>query len=216
VGARRSLSIPPASRLDRSFFTRPPVAVARELLGCRFVRITADGVRLSGRIVETEAYDESDPASHSFRGPTARNASMFGLSGLLYVYRSHGIHACCNVVTGSVGEGSAVLLRAVEPLEGLARMTQNRGGRAASELCSGPGRLSQALEITVADDGRDLTADGALWVQAGADVDPASVAATPRIGLSKGVDTRWRFVIAGDPWPSRTSGRPRTERSSPR
>jgi DNA-3-methyladenine glycosylase len=159
-------------------------------------RLPTGGV-LRVRLVETEAYEPGDPASHSFRGKTPRNASMFGPPGHLYVYRIYGMHFCMNVVTGRTGEGSAVLLRAAEPLEGIEVMRSNRGGRA--ELCRGPARLAQALGIDTSFDGSDLLA-GSLTLRGGKRV--GEVRSGPRVGVNVGTKRPWRFWIAGDPWVS--------------
>jgi len=151
--------------------------------------------------VETEAYrGTDDPASHAFRGPTPRNRSMFRGGGHLYVYRSHGIHFCANVVTGSEGDGQAVLLRALEPLSGIERMREARGGVGDRLLCAGPGRLCQALSIDIADDGIDLTS-APIWITAR--TGRVVVRATPRIGISSAADRQWRFVDAGSAFLSR-------------
>jgi DNA-3-methyladenine glycosylase len=139
--------------LDRDFYARDSLEVARDLIGRMLIRTTG-GRRLMGRIVEAEAYARDDPASHAFRGLTRRNASMFGPPGHAYVYRSHGIHHCLNVTTG---DGSAVLLRALEPVRGLGEMARRRGLDDVRLLCAGPGRLCQALGVSLADDGGDLT-----------------------------------------------------------
>ena len=133
--------------LSRRWFERPASVVAPALIGRHLVRRFPDGSRCRVRIVETEAYEPDDPASHAFGGPTARNATMFGPGGHLYVYLSYGIHHCLNVVTGGPGHGAAVLLRAAEPLENLARLAHNRGVDDDRTLCRGPGRLAQALAI---------------------------------------------------------------------
>ena len=183
--------------LGRDFYARDSLEVARDLIG-RIVVRTVDGRRLEGRIVEAEAYARQDPASHAFRGPTARNASMFGPAGHAYVYRSHGIHSCLNVTTG---DGSAVLLRALEPIRGVGEMARRRGVGDLRLLCAGPGRLCQALGVSLADDGHDLTRGRRLWLASG---DPGSrVVATPRVGISVAVDRRWRFVDARSPFLSR-------------
>ena len=168
--------------------------MAPDLLG-KVLRVELDGVVSSGRIIETEAYTADDPASHSFRGPTPRNAAMFGPAGRLYVYLSHGIHACANVVTGAEDEGAAVLIRAIEPIEGVAAMRARRGeGR---PLADGPGKLCQALGIRVSDDGIDLAIAGSR-IQILDDGSPPAddPLVGPRIGISKAVDTPWRWRAA--------------------
>ncbi|HEV3475782.1 MAG TPA: DNA-3-methyladenine glycosylase, partial [Actinomycetota bacterium] len=149
--------------MGRDFYARDSLEVARDLIG-RLVIRTTGGRRLAGRIVEAEAYARDDPASHAFRGPTPRNASMFGPAGHAYVYRSHGIHSCMNVTTG---DGSAVLLRALEPVRGMGEMIRRRGLDEVRLLCAGPGRLCQALDISLAEDGHDLTAGRRLWLARG-------------------------------------------------
>ena len=174
--------------LPRRFYSRDCVEVARDVVGRVVVR-ELDGARLLGRIVEAEAYAPTDPASHSFRGPTPRNTTMFGPPGHAYVYLSHGIHHCLNLTTG---DAAAVLVRALEPLEGIDEMVRRRGLAEHRLLCAGPGRLCQALGIMLGEDGRDLTRRDGLWLAAG---DPAeAVVATPRVGLTVAVDVPWRFV----------------------
>jgi DNA-3-methyladenine glycosylase len=207
-------------RLPRRFFDRPAVEVAPDLLGRVLVRRLPDGTRLAGRIVEAEAYEPGDPASHGFRGPTPRNASMFGPPGRLYVYFTYGHHWMMNVVTRSEGEGSAVLLRALEPLEGLASMAAARGRTAARDLCSGPGKLAQALQVDRAQDGEDLVGGSVVWLEAGTPVRADRVEAGGRVGVSVGVEPLWRFVVAGNPfvskgrvgppWPKGKATRPST------
>lgn len=148
------------------------------------------GTVASGRIIETEAYAGDDPASHSFRGQTARNATMFGPAGRLYVYLSYGIHCCANVVTGGVGDGQAVLLRAIEPIEGIETMRLRRG---REPLADGPGKLCQALGIALADDGVDLSGAGRIRIVDDGAAVPCAPIVGPRIGISKGVDRPWRF-----------------------
>ncbi len=169
--------------------------VARALLGCTF---SLEGV--GGTIVEVEAYAPDDPASHAFRGPTGRNASMFGPAGTLYVYRSYGIHWCVNVACEDVGVGAAVLLRAVEPTTGIDEMRRRRRGVEDALLCAGPGRLTQALGITGEHDGRSV-ADPPFFL--GPRAGQIDVVATPRVGISKAADRPWRYVIRGTPWASR-------------
>ena len=183
-------------------FDRPADEVAPDLLGWF---LTAGG--LSGRIVEVEAYERrGDAASHSFRGQTDRNRSMFGPSGCLYVYRIYGMHWCANVVCGVDGHGAAVLIRALEPVDGLREMAENRGVVEANlrQLCSGPGKLCQALGITGAHDGnRLLDLSGTVSLSR---PDPGPVRAVltgPRVGISKSVDLPWRFALAESDFLSR-------------
>lgn len=198
--------------LARPFYGRDPRLVAPELLN----KLLVNGDR-SGRIVEVEAYvGDEDPGSHAFRGRTARNATMFGRPGLLYVYLSYGIHWCANAVCGDEGAGVAVLLRALAPVEGIPAMRLARGpGVADRHLCAGPGRLCQALGITKAHDGADLvTGDrGPVIVDDGAPP-PADPANSLRIGLTAGADRPWRWYVAGDPNLSR-SGPSRSAPVSP-
>lgn len=180
------------------------------------VRRLADGTRLSGRIVETEAYEPGDPASHGFRGKTRRNAVMFGPPGRLYVYFTYGNHHMLNVVTRRDGEGSAVLLRAAEPIEGLASMAEARNRDHPLDLCSGPGKLAQALSVTLALDGADLMLGDEIWLEAGIPADPGSVETSARVGVSVGLDVRWRSFVAGDPFVSRARPGPPTRRARER
>lgn len=176
----------------------PPADVARALLGCA---LYVDGV--GGIVVETEAYEAGDPASHSFRGRTAANAAMFGPPGHAYVYRSYGIHWCLNIVCGREGDGAAVLVRALEPRRGLGTMRARRGLDEARRLCAGPGRLCQALDIDrTRHDGRDLRL-APFRLVAPPHGAPPSIVAGPRIGISKARERPWRFAIAGSPFLSR-------------
>ena len=182
--------------LTQAFFDRPAALVAAELIGAVLTVGDAGGI-----IVETEAYDESDPASHSFNGRTPRNAAMFGPHGHAYVYRSYGIHWCLNVVCGAEGVGEAVLIRAIEPLRGLGTMRERRGGIAdVHKLCSGPGRLCQALGIDKTHDGLALDAPP-FRLEEGAP--PAILATGVRIGISRGAETAWRFGWSGSRYLSR-------------
>ena len=175
------------------FFDRDAVTVAKALIG---VRLLVDGV--GGIVVETEAYDRDDPASHAFIGQTKRNAVMFGPPGRAYVYRIYGAHWCLNAVCAGEPRG-AVLIRALEPTDGLQVMAERRGTDRARLLCSGPGRLCQALGVTRAHDGALLDQPPfALF----ADRTP-ELAVGPRIGLTKAVDTPWRFGALGSPFLSR-------------
>ena len=180
--------------MSPTFYTLPAPEVARALIG---VQLLVGGV--GGRVVETEAYDRHDPASHSFNGPTVRNAAMFGPPGRAYVYRSYGLHWCLNVVCG-VAPGSAVLIRALEPEHGLDLMRERRGPVPDRDLCRGPGRLCQALAITGALDGRSLDEAPFTVLYRGAQAD---VVAGGRIGITRGADTPWRFGLAGSRFLSR-------------
>jgi DNA-3-methyladenine glycosylase len=198
----------PGPRLPRSFFARPSTAVAPELLGAVLVRVLPDGARLAARIVEVEAYAPDDPASHAYRGRTARNGVMFGPAGHLYVYFTYGMHHCANVVTGLVGEGSAVLLRAAEPLEGLEVMTANRGVLDPRLLCAGPGRLAQAFGLGREQDGLDLVRDRLVHLRSGERVPARRVARSTRVGVRVGVEARWRYFERASAYVS--PGRPAT------
>jgi DNA-3-methyladenine glycosylase len=192
-----------AATLPVSFFARPAEVVARELLGTRIVS-TLGGRRTAGRIVETEAYlGYDDPASHGYRHRRhARNEALFGPPGTWYVYLSYGMHWCANLVCGARGQASAVLLRALEPVGGLEVMRERRGGVADRQLCSGPGKLCQALAITVDQDGEPMRRSGVI-VQRLEMPDPPVALATARIGITKAADWPLRFVEAGSPWISR-------------
>jgi len=194
------------ARLSRSFFARPSTEVAPDLLGRILVRVLPDGTRLAARLVEVEAYGPDDPASHAFRGPTPRNLVMFGRPGHLYVYFTYGMHFCSNVVTGADGVGSAVLLRAAEPLQGLDAMTERRGLDAPPLLCSGPGRLTQAMGISRPENGADLVRGGSIQLRVGDPVAPRSIARSTRVGVNVGAERRWRYYDAGSAFVSR--GRP--------
>jgi DNA-3-methyladenine glycosylase len=199
-------------RLPRAFFARPSTVVAPDLLGRVLVRRLPDGTRLAARLVEVEAYQDDDPASHSFRGPTPRNAVMFGPAGFLYVYFSYGVHWCANVVTGGAGHGSAVLLRAGEPREGLEAMAAHRGRDDLRTLCAGPGRLTQALAISGVDDGADVARGRIISVHEGVPVPRRRIERTTRVGVSVGIEQRLRYLERGSPFvsPGRPS-RPRTQ-----
>jgi len=175
-----------------AFFSRDVTLVARELLGAELL---VDGV--GGIITETEAYHPDDPASHSFSGPTPRNASMFLGPARIYVYRSYGIHWCFNLVCAGA---AAVLIRAIEPTHGIERMAERRGLSAPRDLCSGPGKLGQALGITKALDGLPLGGPPFSFRPAS---EAPPVVIGPRIGISKAVDQPWRFGIAGSAFLSR-------------
>ena len=175
-------------------FRAPSADVAQQLIG---VTLLVGGA--GGRIVEAEAYDRSEPAAHSYNGPTPRNFSMFGPPGRSYVYRSHGLHWCLNFVCREEGHGAGVLIRALEPLAGLELMRQRRGMDAAADarlLCAGPGRLCQALGVTRAHN--NLALDAAPFQLLARDHGwDGDVLAGPRIGISKAVELPWRFALAG-------------------
>ncbi len=181
--------------LRRTFFARDVHEVARDLLGASFV---VDGV--GGTIVEVEAYTPDDPASHSYRGRTRRNAAMFGPPGTLYVYRSYGIHWCANVVCGDAGTGAALLLRALEPTHGLDVMRARRGVEEDTLLCSGPGRLAQALGIEAAYDGLPLDRRPFRLTASSASVE---VVTGPRVGIARAVEEPWRYAVKGSRFVSR-------------
>jgi DNA-3-methyladenine glycosylase len=194
--------------LPKSFYARSVLDVAQELVGCLLVRQQSDGALLVGRLVEVEAYlgDGRDPSAHSHRGPTERNKSMFGPPGRLYAYSIYGLHTCVNLVCEPTGMGSAILMRAAEPLMGIDRMRQNRGldpSRSPYLIAAGPGRLSQAFGFSLEDDGRPMNR-GALCIRRSKESDPALIVARgPRIGISKAVDLPYRFYAQDDPWVSR-------------
>ncbi|HVO29157.1 MAG TPA: DNA-3-methyladenine glycosylase [bacterium] len=195
-------------RLSRAFFARHAPHVARALIGKILVHEARAGLT-AGVVVETEAYDQDDPASHTFRGRTARNAVMFGPPGVAYVYFSYGNHWCLNAVTGREGHGEAVLIRALEPLVGIERMRRRRGPRISDrDLARGPGRLTEALAIDRRHDGASLLR-GELGFFAPARRAKRRIASGPRIGITKGVHAPWRFFDADSPFVSRNSGRTR-------
>jgi DNA-3-methyladenine glycosylase len=177
--------------------------VARELIGKTLLRRTAEGLA-GGLIVETEAYISAiDPSAHGFRGQTPRNRSMFGEPGHAYVYRSYGIHFCLNVVTEGEGVAAAVLIRAIRPLIGVELMRARRGERIADrDLTRGPGRLCQALALTLADDGADLLGPSLWLAETPASEAALPIVATPRVGIAQAAEWPWRFVVAGDPFVS--------------
>jgi DNA-3-methyladenine glycosylase len=178
-----------AKTLTRAFFRRSVHQVAPDLIGAVLL---FDGI--GGRIVEVEAYHHTDPAAHSFAGPTSRNAVMFGPPGFAYVYRSYGIHWCVNFVCEPKGSASAVLIRAIEPTVGLAVMRRRRGVADERLLCSGPGRVCEALRITRAHNGLALDEPPfELFARTG----KVEVIAGPRIGITKAVEKPWRYGLKG-------------------
>jgi DNA-3-methyladenine glycosylase len=187
--------------LSHDFYDRPVVDVARALLGC----VVRHGAT-AGVIVETEAYHQSEPACHAFVGLTPRTRPLFGPPGRAYVYRSYGIHACLNAVCERAGVGAAVLIRALEPLEGLPEMRERRGLERVEDLCSGPGKLTQALGIGLELNGTDLVAGAIAFEPPPPGWETVGHVVGTRIGISKAVELPWRFCAAGSrsvsrPWP---------------
>jgi DNA-3-methyladenine glycosylase len=181
------MPVPP--KLRRSFFDRPVLEVAPELIGATLL---VNGV--GGRIVEVEAYHHTEPAAHSFNGQTERNAVMFGPPGYAYVYRSYGIHWCVNFVCEEAGSASAVLIRALEPLAGIAAMRRRRGLPDVRALCSGPGKVCEALGVTHRHNGLPLDRPP---FELRARAQAPGIAIGPRIGITKAVDHPWRFGLKG-------------------
>jgi DNA-3-methyladenine glycosylase len=181
--------MPKSRLLRRDFFARSVHAVAPELIGASLL---VDGV--GGRIVEVEAYHHTDPAAHSYGGRTERNAVMFGPPGYAYVYRSYGIHWCLNFVCEKEGSASAVLIRAIEPTEGIAKMRRRRGLKDERLLCSGPGKLGEALGITRTHNSRPLDQPP---FELRARTEAAEISVGPRIGITKAAEMPWRYGLAG-------------------
>jgi DNA-3-methyladenine glycosylase len=178
--------------LAPDFYARPVLEVARDLLGC-----TVEHAGVAGTIVETEAYHESEPACHAFVGLTARTSTLFGPPGRAYVYRSYGIHAMLNAVCEPEGVGAAVLIRALVPRAGLEEMRARRGERVRErDLCSGPGKLAQALGVTLAHNGGDLRTGPVRILARAAGGAPPEIVAGPRIGITRAAELRWRFCVA--------------------
>jgi DNA-3-methyladenine glycosylase len=185
-------------RLGRAFFARSVHEVAPELIGCTLL---VEGV--GGPIVDVEAYDHEDPASHGYRGPTERNRAMFGPPGHAYVYRSYGIHWCLNFVCEGEGTAAAVLIRAIHPVQGLDEMRARRGAEDVRLLCSGPGKLCQALGVNCSHDGLPLDRPPFELLQRRA---PAELVTGPRVGISLAADLPWRYGLAGSRFLSRSFG----------
>jgi DNA-3-methyladenine glycosylase len=199
------------ARVGRRFYARYTPTVARELLGCRLVRIV-DGRRISGIIVETEAYRGSrDPASHAFRGRTPRNEVMFGPPGHAYVYFTMGAHFCLNITTETGGNPAAVLIRALEPGEGIAVMKNNRKLDEITRLASGPGNLTRSLQIDRSLNGEDVVRSRRLFLEDGPRI--GKVGISSRVGITTGTSFKWRFFAEDSPFvsrgkPSRRTGNP--------
>lgn len=191
--------------MKRDFFDRPVGEVARDLIGCT---LTYEGV--GGVVVETEAYDATDPACHAYNGPTARNQPLFGPPGLAYVYFSYGVHYLLNAVCEPEGTAAAVLIRALEPTEGVESMRERRGREAPIDLCSGPGKLTQALGIGPEQNEADLCRPPFEISPRQNEWEAVEIAEDLRIGISKGAELPWRYCARGSRYLSRAvSGRPR-------
>ncbi|HWA54062.1 MAG TPA: DNA-3-methyladenine glycosylase [Solirubrobacterales bacterium] len=186
-----------AEPLGADFFDRSVHLVAHELIGCRFFFNGCGGV-----IVETESYERDDPACHAYVGLTDRTAVLFGPPGRSYVYLSYGIHSLLNFVAEPEGEAAAVLVRALEPTTGIEQMRARRGARPDSELCSGPGKLTEALGISLEHNDEDLSRDPFLLLPPAGEWE-GEVVTGPRIGITKAVERPWRFCAAGNPNVSR-------------
>jgi DNA-3-methyladenine glycosylase len=200
--APRARRDPLGAPLPTAFYDRDPEQVARDLLGCIVARRATDGLT-TGRIVETEAYlGPHDPACHAVAGRTRRTHWLFGPPGNAYVYFIYGVHWCLNAVTREEGFGSAVLIRALEPVDGITLMRERRGVPRDRDLTNGPGKLCQALAITGAQDGLSL-ASPELSIRSGAPVPDDSVAVTPRIGITKAADWPLRWIVRESPFVSR-------------
>jgi DNA-3-methyladenine glycosylase len=189
-------------QLNEEFFDRSVHDVARDLVGCTLLHGGCGGV-----IVETESYERDDPACHAYVGRTARNAVLFGPPGRAYVYLSYGIHSLLNAVAEPDGEAAAVLIRAIEPTVGIEQMQMRRGRERVEDLCSGPGKLTEALGVGLADNGARLDAPPFAVLERESESGGVEVAVGPRIGISKATENPWRFCAAGSrfvsrPWPA--------------
>ena len=198
----KRMNIVATNKIDLSVLLAQPAAVvAKRLLGSTLVR-EIDGQQARLKIIETEAYDENDAASHSNWGITPRTKVMFGPAGMAYVYFTYGMHHCFNIVTGQVGEGSAVLIRALEPISGGRLLHSNRPGHSGVSLTNGPAKLCQALQIDKKLYGHDLT-QAPLWLELAPAVKATAITTTTRIGISQAKNTLWRFYITGNPYVSK-------------
>ena len=191
-----------SAALGHDFFERSVHEVARELIGCTLLHAGCGGV-----IVETESYERDDPACHAYVGRTARNEVLFGPPGRAYVYLSYGIHRLLNAVCEPDGQAAAVLIRALEPTDGIAAMRKRRAREPVEDLCSGPGKLSEALGVGLADNGASLSAAPFAVLARGSEWSGVEVVTGPRIGITKAVERPWRFSAAGSrfvsrPWPA--------------
>ena len=186
--------------LPQTFFMKDAPELAQDLFGCVLIHETSEG-RAAGIIIETEAYSQEDAASHSYKGETPRTKAMFGPGGFAYIYFTYGMHYCFNVVSGLTGTGQGVLIRALEPVEGIDLMKGRRNKESVRELCNGPAKLVQAMGITKADYGKSLF-EGNLYIS-GRLEEEISIKSGSRIGITKAVDVPWRFWIDGSHFVSR-------------
>jgi DNA-3-methyladenine glycosylase len=186
--------------LPKLFFEKDALVLAPALLGCELVHKMQEGVT-SGVIVETECYSQDDAASHSYRGETERTKVMFGSGGYAYIYFTYGMHYCFNVVSGSKGSGQAVLIRALEPKQGMKFMQERRGKQNVHDLCNGPAKLVQAMGITKADYGKPLF-EGNLYVKPRLN-DSIKISTGPRVGIKKEIEKHWRFWLTDNPFISK-------------
>jgi DNA-3-methyladenine glycosylase len=184
-----------------NFLQNTAAEAAKRLLGC-LLEAEINGKQVTVKIVETEAYDQTDAASHSYNGRTKRTDIMFGRAGYLYVYFTYGMHYCCNVVVGEEGYGAAVLIRAVEPIEGEDELMKNRNGKEGVDLTNGPAKLCQALGIDKGMNGHDLS-QKPLKLLVGPSLDEKDIITTTRIGISKAKGVKWRFYIRGNSYVSK-------------
>ncbi|MDH4263592.1 MAG: DNA-3-methyladenine glycosylase [Spirochaetia bacterium] len=189
--------------LPSAFYLQDTLTLAKALLGKHFTRII-HGKKLIGKIVETEAYHEDgDPSCHAHRGKTPRNAVMFGQPGCLYVYFTYGMHHCMNIVSEPEDIAAAVLIRALQPLEGIEVMQKNRGKNISTrQLCSGPAKLCQAFDISKIQNGHSLQSKD-IYISSGENINDDDIEVTTRIGISKGIDLPWRFYIKNNPYVSK-------------
>jgi DNA-3-methyladenine glycosylase len=187
--------------LDESFFDKKVVDLAKDLLGCELVHKSSDGLT-AGIIVETEAYHQTDEASHSYRGNTSRTAAMFGPPGRAYIYFTYGMHWCFNITAEDEGTGAGVLIRALEPTQGIELMSKRRGGKTLRELCSGPSKLVQAMGISRSDYGKPVF-NREFRLKPRSEAPSLSIRSGPRIGISKAKDKPWRFWLKDNEFVSR-------------
>lgn len=198
------MSLIKGNKLNKDFYLQDTLVVAQQLLG-KYLYRKYKAQYLVGKIVETEAYKDNDPASHAFKGKTRRNEVMFWEGGHLYVYFTYGMHYCCNVVTEKEGSGCAVLIRAVEPVEGLDTMIKLRkfNGAKIYDLTNGPAKLCQAFNITKKDNGKYLNDEEIFIVDSEINLKNLIIGRSQRIGIKEGIEKQWRYFIKNSPWLSR-------------